>query len=293
MSLTLKQLETLIWVADLRSFKGAAERLNTTQPNISARINAVETLVGEPLLDRSGKALTVTAKGRELVESARDVLHARDAFLVKATDQARTQGRLRLGVTEMVVHTWLRDFTLALKAAYPNVAVELTVDMASELDRLLAAHQLDMAFMNGPFGFQIHGVQLGQFSMVWVAAPSLELPMDATRDDLAGHPILTHARGTWPHRTVADHFQGTAAQLVPSSNLAVCQQMARDAMGIALLPYAMVHGDVHAGTLVVLDYDPIVPAMCFEARFDPRKAPFFAPYAADLAQSVAQSHHKK
>ena len=39
-ALTLKQLEALIWVADLRSFRKAAHHLNTTQPNISSRIGA-------------------------------------------------------------------------------------------------------------------------------------------------------------------------------------------------------------------------------------------------------------
>ncbi|MDB9809063.1 LysR family transcriptional regulator, partial [Yoonia sp.] len=33
---TLKQLEALIWVADLGSFRKAAAHLNTTQPNISS-----------------------------------------------------------------------------------------------------------------------------------------------------------------------------------------------------------------------------------------------------------------
>jgi len=35
---TLKQLEALVWVADLGSFRKAAQHLNTTQPNISSRI---------------------------------------------------------------------------------------------------------------------------------------------------------------------------------------------------------------------------------------------------------------
>lgn len=195
MSVTLKQMEALVWVADLRSFKGAADRLNTTQPNISARIASIENTVGEDLFDRYGRSLDLTAKGHELVEAARDVLRSRDAFLALAKDAHLTKSRLRLGVTEMVVHTWLRDFMLALKTEFPNVLVELTVDMASELDRALAAHQLDIAFMNGPFGFQTNGVSLGTFELVWVAAPKLNLPSNANLQDLAAlAPQLTLAR---------------------------------------------------------------------------------------------------
>ncbi|MHC4782921.1 MAG: helix-turn-helix domain-containing protein [Planctomycetota bacterium] len=36
----MKHLEAFVWVADLGSFRKAADRLNTTQPNISSRIAA-------------------------------------------------------------------------------------------------------------------------------------------------------------------------------------------------------------------------------------------------------------
>ena len=51
-SLTLKPLETLIWVADLGSFRKAAAHLNTTQPNISTRIAGLEATLGTALMRR-------------------------------------------------------------------------------------------------------------------------------------------------------------------------------------------------------------------------------------------------
>ena len=49
MNLNFKQLETFIWVADLGSFRGAAERLFTTQPNISSRIASLESALNTKL----------------------------------------------------------------------------------------------------------------------------------------------------------------------------------------------------------------------------------------------------
>ena len=40
--ITLKQLEAFVFVVDLGSFRQAAVALGTTQPNISARIAALE-----------------------------------------------------------------------------------------------------------------------------------------------------------------------------------------------------------------------------------------------------------
>ena len=47
-----KALETFIWVANLRSFRRAADRLNTTQPAVSMRIAQLEQVLGIRLLER-------------------------------------------------------------------------------------------------------------------------------------------------------------------------------------------------------------------------------------------------
>ena len=47
LNFNLKHLEAFVWVADLGSFRKAADRLNTTQPNISSRIAALETALDE------------------------------------------------------------------------------------------------------------------------------------------------------------------------------------------------------------------------------------------------------
>ncbi len=271
MSITLKHLEGFVWVAEVSSFKGAAERLNTTQPNISTRIAQLEALVGEPLFVRGTGSVSLTPRGRDLLPLARAALHARDDFLTQATaDPGRlTQGTLRLGVTEMIVHSFLRPLMARIKADFPNLAIELTMDMAADVEAMLAQNQLDLALINGPFQFQAASVDLGQFAMVWVASPDLGLNDEPiTQHALSQHPILTHARGTWVHQAIAAHFQGSRARLVPSSNLGACQQMALDGMGIAVLPHPMVARDLAAKRLVALTYDWHPAPLAFQARYN-------------------------
>ena len=45
-----KSIETFLWVVTLGSFRGAAQRLNTTQPAISQRIAQLEREMGVRLL---------------------------------------------------------------------------------------------------------------------------------------------------------------------------------------------------------------------------------------------------
>ena len=48
-----KAIETFMWVVTLGSFRGAAQKLNTTQPAISQRIAQLEREVGVRLLQRA------------------------------------------------------------------------------------------------------------------------------------------------------------------------------------------------------------------------------------------------
>jgi len=292
MAITFKYLEAFIWVADLASFVNAGERLNTTQPNISNRISTLEGLIGAPLFDRTGAKVHLTPKGQQLLSSARAVLAARDHFLQVADEKALTQGILRLGVTEMIVHAWLRAFTLALKSMYPNLIVELTIDMAAELERGLHARQLDLALINGPFQYPAASEHLGRYPMIWVAAPSLGLTGSLRLEDLAAHPILTHARGSWPHRLLADHFHMRSARLVPSSNLATCLQMTVDGMGVAVLPKAMASRELVEGGLMALDYHWTPADLEFQARYQSDKSPRYVAQAASLAARVATNFAK-
>lgn len=291
MPLSLKQLETFVWVADLGSFRGAAARLNTTQPNISARIAGLEEVLGTRLMTRDAGAVRLTAKGQELLTHARRVLEATDAMIAAADQKARISGTLRLGVTEMIVHTWLHPYLRRLRDTYPLLSVELTVDFSINLERGLADRSLDLALQNAPFSRLATGqIEIGAYPLVWVAAPRLGLQPEQTIETLAAHPILTHARDTWLYEEVAAHFgarRDLAPRIVPSTNLGACKTMTIDGMGIAALPHAMVRRALQAGELAQLNY-PWVPApLHFFARYDAERAQHVVANAAAMAVAVA------
>ncbi|MEY1557309.1 LysR family transcriptional regulator [Yoonia sp. R2331] len=275
MNITLKQLEAFVWVADLRSFNKAAERLATTQPNISGRIAKLEGLLGGRLLDRD--TMQVTPLGARMLKRARDVLAAMDALVVESGEAGLYDGVLRLGVTEMVAETWLRAFLVRLADAFPKMDVELTVDFSAALEKRLAERAIDLALQNAPFQRAMSGeVALGTYPMVWVAAPGVT--------EVAGQPVLTHGRDTILFQQIAAHFAaqgGAAVRLVPSSNLATGLLMAMDGRGVTVVPEAMARGALAAGKLVQIDYGWAPEPLRFFARYDAERT------QAAVAQSAA------
>ncbi len=290
--INLKQLEAFVQVVDLGSFRRAAEKLNTTQPNISSRIAALEAQLDLRLMERDAGSVRLTPVGEKLLARARDVLRSVDAFVGAAEDDSLFEGLLRIGVTEMIVHSWLGAFLTGLRRQLPNVDIDLTVDFSANLSAALINRSVDLTLQSAPFARQTSGmVELGSYPLSWVAAPELALHgRPVTLEEMARHPLLTHARGTLPFDRLRAHVAevpGVSARLVPSTNMVACLQMTRDALGIACLPEVMVRPDIDAGALAVLDYAWVPDALVFFARYDATIAPEYVLRAAECARVVS------
>ncbi len=297
MKLSLKQIEAFVWVCDLGSFRRAAERLNTTQPNVSSRISALEDLLGIRLMERDAGSVRILPKGRELLLHARAVLRSTEALMAAGGKANLMDGILKLGVTELVVNTWLREFMRAAKQEFPNVSIELTVDLSLRISDALLDHSIDLALQTGPFAVAMDKtVPLGSSAYVWVAAPSLAASLrDFGATGLLQFPILTHARGTAAVDEVEQHFAGRSRgrlTLVPSNNMSACLHMAIDGLGVGILPEAMVRGDIKAGRLKAIGYAWVPKPLKMSARYHGAHAPAYVGNIAKLAREVARRFEK-
>src|SRR2546430_11123792 len=89
-TMNLRQLQSLLAIADEASFTRAAERLLVAQPSLSQQIKSLERELGGPLLERLPKGVRLTAAGKAFITEARAaVTHA---------DRARRDARSALGL---------------------------------------------------------------------------------------------------------------------------------------------------------------------------------------------------
>jgi DNA-binding transcriptional LysR family regulator len=287
---TLKQLETFVWVAKLGSFRGTAERLNTTQPNISVRISELESALGVRLFDRDAGSVTLTAIGHSLLSYAERVLIATEEFSGRSDQLA---GILRLGVTELIAQTWLRHYLRMLRQEFPKVDVELKVDLSVNLRNDLVNRSLDVCLLNGPISdYNISNIDLGSVPLVWVASPALPLAGHSI-EALAMHTILTHARNTRPYVELSGHFRefwDGPIRIVPSSSLAACFQMTIEGLGIATLPHRLVRDSIASGELTEVPYHWTPSPLVFTASYAHTPASLLVKRAAELASECSKIH---
>ncbi|MEU6865029.1 LysR family transcriptional regulator [Streptomyces sp. NPDC046876] len=148
----LRQLRYFVTVVEEGGFTRAAERLHLAQPGLSAQIRQLEKELGQPLLDRSHRSVTLTETGRAVLPYARAALAAADA--VRETADAYTgllRGRVSLGlVSGAMGHAFdIASFLADFHEAHPALEIALTEDASERMQDALLAGELDIALL-GP-----------------------------------------------------------------------------------------------------------------------------------------------
>jgi len=283
-------------VADLGSFRQAAERLNTTQPNISTRISNLEEMIGAKVMERDAGSVRLTAKGRELLEEARHIIRSAEKFIDAAGHTHLMESTIKLGVTEMIVHTWLPDWFRSVNENYPNLKVELTVDMSVNLKPALHSRSIDMAFQNGPFLRQMSGNEkLGRYPYMWVAAPGLKITRSRKPgiDAMLAQTILSHGRQTDQYQQIETYFSkysNKAPNIVVSSNMAPCVHMAVQGMGISALPVAIAKPYIAEGSLKAIKFPWVPKPLDFFARYDVQTVSSVVTKLARMARDISMNY---
>jgi DNA-binding transcriptional LysR family regulator len=266
-----KGLETFVWVVSLGSFRGAAQKLNTTQPAISHRIAQLEEEIGAKLLTRETRNITPTAPGRQLLAYAEKMIAMRAEMLASLRDASAIRGVIRLGVAETIVHTWLPHFIKEVSRTYPHLSVEIEVDISPSLRTRLLAQEIDIAFLLGPLSAPLlRNRLLCEYPLGFIASPALNVPNPASVYDLAEFPLITFARKTQPYELVKSLFNRPdlpTIKLHASASMATVVHLALEGIGVAVIPYELVEAELNAGRLELIRTDIAMPQLTFCASW--------------------------
>jgi len=134
-------------VADEGSFSRAAERLGLPKSTISRRLAALEAELGERLLLRTTRRLTVTDFGRAVLDHARHVVDDVAAATSLAQNrQIEPSGRLRVTMPSDFANLLLVSLLAEFVLKYPRI--ELEIDLSARFVDLIAEN-FDVAIRMG------------------------------------------------------------------------------------------------------------------------------------------------
>ena len=148
--MTLDQIKTFLELAETGSFNRAAETLNVTQSTVSARIKALEQVVGHALLIRNHSGCRLTAAGQQFLFYAKNI----KSFWQKSlhTVTLRPEFRSVLSVSAQV-SLWERlvvDWMAWMRCQAPDIALNIQTDYSPAQMAMLTDGLLDIGVMYQP-----------------------------------------------------------------------------------------------------------------------------------------------
>jgi DNA-binding transcriptional LysR family regulator len=152
--LGLRELQAVLAVAELGSFRRAAAALGYTQSALSHQVAALEAALEQPLFHRPcGRApVRLTPAGQAVCRRARRALSEVEAVAADAEQAARGEiVRVRVGVTQTTAAEIMPAALRAFREDYPGVEVVLiAADDADTSRAALHRGDLDLAFSYYP-----------------------------------------------------------------------------------------------------------------------------------------------
>ena len=168
-NLDVATLRALVAVADAGGVTRAAGFLHLTQSAVSMQIKRIEELLGLQLLDRSGRTVSFTASGDQLLSYARRMVALNDEAVGRLTAQEFT-GTLRLGVPHDIVYPAIPQVLKQFNAVYPAIRIVLESSHTLTLQQMFAKGECDVIITTET---TVHpgGVTVAERPLHWVGAP--------------------------------------------------------------------------------------------------------------------------
>ncbi len=167
-NLDIAAVRSFLVVAEMGGVTRAATQLNLTQSAVSLQIKRLEETLGQPLFERSGRGVTLTASGEQMVGYARRLLAANDETLTRMTSRSAA-GEVNLGAPDDLLNPHVPRVMRDIALSHPKVRVHLHSAQTVFLKERLARGKLDLILTTEP-ELEPGGETLAARPLVWVGA---------------------------------------------------------------------------------------------------------------------------
>ncbi|OLP46330.1 LysR family transcriptional regulator [Rhizobium oryziradicis] len=239
-----------------------AERLNLSQSALSIQIKQLEERLGHALFERRGRQLYLTEAGRIALDHADTIFSTGEELVETLKQSGRSRRSIRIGALATLSRNFQMEFLRPI-LGMSNVDMILRSGSTGELLAALETLNLDIVLLNQapmtdsltPFIAQ----HVYQQRVSLIGKPSYGARGAMLADLLAVHPVIlpTLESGVRAQFDALVERLGLTPQIAAEvDDMAMMRLLAREGVGLAVLPPIVVKGELEAGTLVEFDTLP-------------------------------------
>jgi DNA-binding transcriptional LysR family regulator len=242
----LRQLAYFVAVAEEAHFTRAARRVSVAQPAISQQIRRLERELGEPLLSRDRRTVSLTRAGEVFLPRARDTLAAAESARNAVAElKGLITGSLVVGTVQNLPDRRLPHLLGVFHRQHPQIDVTLLEEKTDMLMDTLLSSGLDAAVVGqGPYREiprDLESLLIAREPVVVAVYPAHRLAkrsavrLRALRDE----PLVTLTRGTGLRQTLeaaCAHAGFKPRVVAETSDLRFLVDLVADEIGVAVVP---------------------------------------------------------
>ena len=249
-------LEAFVEVARLRSVRRAAEILHIGQPAASARIAALEQVVGAPLFERSRRGMTLTPAGQALLPHVERSLDSLLLGLQRARDVKLADSReVVLGAAAAVSAYVLPELIARLRKSRPDLRTLVRTGHSEEMVALVAGGEIDLGLIRDLRDPRVVARPLYQEDLTLVVRQDHPFAYDGrvTVGRLRESVLILFDRTSSYYESTYALFR--VAGVVPAGtievdNIETAKRMTLRGLGVSFLPSTAVADSLADGSLV-------------------------------------------
>lgn len=251
----VSQVEGFVEIARRGNLSRAAEALHVTQPALTARIHTLEEELGGPLFVRGRRGMQLTDAGRGFLPYAERALAALQdgAGLVAELARGGT-GELVLGAAPAISTYVLPALLVRFNRRHPNIRLVVRTGHTEEILQMVLRREVEVGLVREIRHPEIESRPLYEDALILVTSPRGPFGSDGTLpiEAIASTRLVLFDRTSSFYEQTNTFFReaGVApAGVMELDNIDAAKQMVAAGLGVALLPYTAVAGELAEGRL--------------------------------------------
>lgn len=242
--------KTVIEVARLGSFSGAADKLDLSTSSVSRQVNEFEEWLGAPVFQRTTRQVSLTSAGEFFIDRLQSIVLDIDSLQEEASTLVQSvRGRLRITSAVFYTRHRITPYLKGFLERYPELQVEFVL---SDSTTDIVGEGIDLAIRIG---------QLPDSSLVSRKVDSVRLLLTASPDFLKRHGMPTKPTDLTEMPCLVDTVPAhgkywpigkkvRVKSVVEANNGEMIRDLTLQGLGISYLPDFFVNDDLKSGKLV-------------------------------------------
>lgn len=255
------KLETLLVVAEEKSFTKAAAILSLTQPAVSNHISLLEKEIGVKIFFRNKGDVRITPEGEIVIKYAKRIKSLYSRMFDRISQLDRQIFKMRVGITHTSESNEITELLAKFGVSQGNISITIITDTIKNLYEMLANYEIDFAIIEGKKHVaDMNYLMLDMDYLMCILSNNNPLSKKnvVTLSDLKKEHIILRL----PESETRKLFEATLISVNDSidnfdvsievDNIATIKDLIRKDLGVSILPQSACMDELRKGKITAL-----------------------------------------